>query len=303
MGMIGREGGIIGGARAVAALMGALATAALAGVLAAGPATAWADEPAEDAYVLGETVNTGTDNGFRGTDALRKGDPHFDWELGRFSVTGYARVEEGADGVPTFVVAPGGGVALRFQLDQDIEALNLDPALSVNRDENGRDAEFDVPEQNLGRGALIVSRAPAGGEPAAPEVTLDFLGGTAVRGQAVDVGTFGEGDYRVALDYELREDVLNLLGISILPSFTDYRIAFSFNVRVEEGLEPGEVGAAPAPGAPDASGPTEPVSEDAEEPAPAGMPMWQIIIMIAAISIGGLMVIRGETRSGGRKRR
>ena len=61
--------------------------------------------------------------------------------------------------------------------------------------------------------------------------------------------------------------------------------------------------AAPAPGAPDASGPTEPVSEDAEEPAPAGMPMWQIIIMIAAISIGGLMVIRGETRSGGRKRR
>ena len=95
MGMIGREGGIIGGARAVAALMGALATAALAGVLAAGPATAWADEPAEDAYVLGETVNTGTDNGFRGTDALRKGDPHFDWELGRFSVTGYARVEEG----------------------------------------------------------------------------------------------------------------------------------------------------------------------------------------------------------------
>ena len=36
MGMIGREGGIIGGARAVAVLAGALAAAALAGVLGAG---------------------------------------------------------------------------------------------------------------------------------------------------------------------------------------------------------------------------------------------------------------------------
>lgn len=258
MGTTGREGGIVGRMRAAAVPAAALVALVLAAALATGPAAAWADEPAEgDAYVLGETVNTGTDNGFRGTEALRKGDPHFDWELGRFSVAGYARVEEGADGVPTFVVAPGSGVALSFQLDQDIEALNLDPALSVNRDENGRDAEFAVPEQDLGRGALIVSRAPAGGTPAAPEVTLDFLAGTAVRGQAVEVGTFGEGDYRVALDYELREDVLNLLGISILPSFTDYRIAFSFNVRVDEGLEPGAVSATPAPTAPEASGPAE----------------------------------------------
>ena len=301
MGMVGRKGDIAGGARTATALMAALAAAVLAGALAAGSAAAWADEPAGDgAYVLGEAVNAGTDNGFRGTNALREGDPHFDWELGRFSVIGYERVEEDADGVPAFVVAPGGGVKLRFQLDQDIEALNLDPALSVNRDENGRDAEFGVPEQDLGRGALIVSRAPAGGEPAEPEVTLDFLGSTAARDQAVEVGAFGEGDYRVALDYELREDVLNLLGISILPSFTDYRIAFSFTVRVEEGLEPGEVSAAPAPSALE---PTGPAGGDAEEPAPQGMPMWQIVIMIAAISIGGLMVIRGEMASGARKRR
>lgn len=264
------------------------------------PAIAWGDEP-QGTYELGETVNTGTDNGFQGTVALREGDPHYGWELGRFSVTGYASVEEGADGTPAFIVAPDGSVELRFRLDQDIDALNLDPALTVNRDENGRDAGFAVPEQDFGRGALIVSRAEAGGEAGEPEVTLDFLGSRAVRGQEVSVGEFGPGDYAVALDYELREDVLNLLGLSILPSFTDYRIAFSFSVRSEEGAEP--AAAAVAPVVPGASESTGPAGEAAEEKAPEGMPVWQIVIMIAAISIGGLMVIRGEMASGARKRR
>ncbi|MCI2241369.1 hypothetical protein [Adlercreutzia faecimuris] len=286
--------GYAGQGRIVRGIAAVAAATALGVLLALGvPGAAGADEGPADggAYYLGSAVNTGTDNGFQGKQALRKGDPHFEWELGRFSVDGFARVEEGADGVPTFIVAPGGGVTLRFTLDQDLVGTSLNPALSVNRDENGRDAQYGVPEQDFGRGALIISRAPADGEPAAPEVTLDFLGSQAVRDEAVAVGTFGAGDYGVALDYELREDALVLLGVSVFPSFTDYRIAFDFRVRAEEGLEPGAVSAAPVPAA---SEPAPGEGAAAEDPAPTGMPLWQVIVMVAAISIGGLMVIRGE---------
>ena len=40
-----------------------------------------------------------------------------------------------------------------------------------------------------------------------------------------------EGDYEVALDYELRKNNLDLFGWNPFPSYNDYRIFFRFSVR------------------------------------------------------------------------
>lgn len=263
----------------------ALAALVVAGaVFAVQPAFAEEQAP----WSLGEPVNTGTDTGFYAEDALRSGDPHYGWELGTFLASGFESVAE-EDGVTVFTVLPGDSVDLSFRLDQDVDALNGDPGLSIARDTNGRDERLGVPEQDFGRGALIVSRSTAGeGAWSDPEVVVDFLGQRAEQGASVQVGTFGPGDYRVSLDYELREDALVLLGASVLPSFTNYKVAFSFAVREARDATPPNVDASPSSSA-----------EGQPDDAP-GMPVWQIVVMVGAIGVGSLLVIRGER--GGRRR-
>ena len=251
-------------------------------------------------YDLGQVVNTGTDSGFRGEQALRKGDPHFDWSIGRFYLTGYSDVAE-EDRVVVFRVPSGGHVTLWFELEQRIDMLNGDPALSISQDTNGRDDDLGVPEQDFGRGALIVKDSSQ----ASPEVVTDFLQNAADNADRIKVGEYGVGDYEVALDYEIREDALVMLGISIFPSFTNYQLSFAFDVReggsgaavvgVDSNTAAGNGEALSDDGADSSSGAANGNDEEGKS-EPAGMPWWQIAIMVAAIGAGSLLVINGERR-------
>ena len=42
---------------------------------------------------------------------------------------------------------------------------------------------------------------------------------------------FEEGDYEVTLDYEIKNNPRQVGSISVLPTYTDYKISFSFSIR------------------------------------------------------------------------
>ena len=125
---------------------------ALASMTAAGVA---APDPNEPRYYLGEAVNAGKDNGYSEAHALDSGDPHFGWTLGRFFVCGYTSVYENENGEPIFIKTLGDQIQLWFELEQDIDCLNGNDALSVCEDTNGFDEAFGINRTNFGRGAMI----------------------------------------------------------------------------------------------------------------------------------------------------
>lgn len=189
------------------------------------PFCAYGDEQ-EAKYYLGESVNAGLDTGFSETNPIDKSDPHFGWELGRFTVRGYADVVEGD--APVFLKNAGDKVKLSFNLEQPIDSLNGDSSLSITEDTKGYDMYFGIPESNFGQGMLIVQKTDSHNNSEKPVMYADYLKGCTV-GSDTDIDLFDEGDYEVALDYELRSP--GLLGNPILPALNNYRIYFEFKVR------------------------------------------------------------------------
>ena len=117
-----------------------------------------AEQPAEDEkFYLGtdSLVNTGKDTGYAESHLLDKDDPHWDWTLGEFYISGYTRATD-YNGTPLFLKNVGDTVTLWFSLEQDIDCLNQDETLAIYEDENGWNQALGVPQQNFGRGMLIV---------------------------------------------------------------------------------------------------------------------------------------------------
>lgn len=198
------------------------------------PTTARADE---QVYYLGSTVNAGNDTGYSNDDALTEKDPHYGWSLGRFYATGFTTVQR-EDGQVTFLKTTGDDIKLKFRLDQDIDCLNGNSALTINDDENGFDQRFGTTksETGFGRGTLIIRQIDYTNDESAPQVFANYLTGVEL-GAETDVSSFAEGDYEVALDYEIKNDSHKtpslgpIPSLSILPEYTNYTIRFKFSVR------------------------------------------------------------------------
>ena len=193
---------------------------------------------AEDqVYYLGSTVNAGTDDGYSKDGALTEKDPHYGWSLGRFYVTGFTNIQREGNKV-TFLKTAGDDIKLKFRLDQDIDQLNGDEALTINDDSNGYDQRFGITKSytGFGRGTLIIRQTDYQNNESAPQVFVNYLDGVQ-KDAETDVSSFAEGDYEVVLDYEIKKDARKTPGIgpipsiSILPEYGNYTIRFSFSVR------------------------------------------------------------------------
>ena len=193
---------------------------------------------AEDqVYYLGSTVNAGTDDGYSKDGALTEKDPHYGWSLGRFYVTGFTNIQREGNKV-TFLKTAGDDIKLKFRLDQDIDQLNGDEALTINDDSNGYDQRFGLTKSytGFGRGTLIIRQTDYQNNESAPQVFVNYLDGVQ-KDAETDVSSFAEGDYEVVLDYEIKKDARKTPGIgpipsiSILPEYGNYTIRFSFSVR------------------------------------------------------------------------
>ena len=180
---------------------------------------------------LGSVVNSGKDNGYSGSNALDIKDPHYGWQIGEFFVSGYTRDTKDDDGTPVFLKTLGDQIVLWFNLKQDIDALNGDSILSINEDTNGYDQHFQTAKTNMGRGTLIIRYTDEKGIKHDPEIYTNYLAANATTSADTVVRLFEEGDYEVALDYEIKKTPRKVGSIEVVPEYTNYRIFFTFKVR------------------------------------------------------------------------
>ena len=174
---------------------------------------------------LGSLTNTGKDNGYSGHNDITNKDPHYGWEIGQFFVNGYTReTKDNATGTPIFLKNVGDRVTLWFKLNQDITCLNGNDKLQIAEDKNGYDQYFQTDKTNMKRGTLIIRYTDYEGVKHDPVIYTDYLAANARTTAVTKVELFEEGDYEVALDYE----IVDKSGVN---SYTNYRIFFTFAIR------------------------------------------------------------------------
>lgn len=178
------------------------------------------DSENENKYTLGTLVNAGKDNGYSGKGKIKGDDPHYGWELGNFYVSGYTEKTE----EPVFLKNVGDRITLWFNLKQDISKLNGNNDLSIVEDKDGYDQYFQTPKTNFGNGTLIIRHTDYEGVKSEPIIYTNYLEALTSAGADVRVQLFEEGDYEVALNYEIEDTE----GFN---ETHDYRIAFNFKVR------------------------------------------------------------------------
>ena len=180
---------------------------------------------------LGSAINTGKDNGFSGSNTIDRDDPHYGWSLGQFYVSGYTQRTTDTDG-DVFLKNVGDQVELHFELLQDIDCLNGNSNLSIYADENGYDQYFSTQQYNDCRGLLIIRKIDYQNATADPVIYTDYLDGVA-QGADTVVELCEEGDYEVALDYEIKEEHYGASWNTYVsvPTYTNYRIFFTFKIR------------------------------------------------------------------------
>lgn len=181
-------------------------------------------------YGMGCVVNAGKDTGYSEMNGITAKDPHFGWELGQFFISGYTRCITDSVENPIFLKTVGDDVALWFCLKQDIDALNGNENLIIYKDENGYDEYFGITKTNFGRGTLIVKYTNHENVTEEPIIYTDYLSAKEM-GANTKVELLEEGDYEIALNYEIQSNPRKLFGQSILPTYTNYRIYFKFSVR------------------------------------------------------------------------
>lgn len=173
----------------------------------------------DELHELGSVVKTGTDNGYVGDSALQNGDPHYGWKIGQFNLSGFTRRNED----DTYLKTLGDQVTLWFELEQNITCLNGQSKWTISEDKNGYDQTFQTSPTNFGHGALIIQYTDYQGKKHDPLIYTDFLRASAFPGANTRVELFEEGNYEVALDYEIYD--------SDKKKYHNYRIAFSFRIR------------------------------------------------------------------------
>lgn len=178
-------------------------------------------------YFSEDAVNAGVDTGYAKQDTISGDDKHFGWRLGRFFLTGFTRVTADENQQPVFIKTLGDSVTLWFDLEQNIDALNGNAQLSLAADANGYDQQFGIPKTNFGRGTLIVRHTDYQNAKNEPAVYTDYLLAKGTTGANTRIVLHEEGDYEVALDYEVQDGELT----HITSKFGNYRIFLRFSIR------------------------------------------------------------------------
>ena len=182
-------------------------------------------------YLGYPVTKTGLNNGYHDTEEIGKDDPHFGLSVGKFYVSGFTGVTSQDGEHFIFLKTVGDDVELHFELTQDIDMLGSDTAVTINRDNGGYDRQFGISPTDFGRGTLIVRFTDYQNNTGEPQVYTDYLAAKMSGAADTVISLNEEGDYEVALDYEIKKDSRILGTAATSSSFTNYRIHFTFSVR------------------------------------------------------------------------
>lgn len=181
-------------------------------------------DTSNEPYNLGSKVRVADFDSYSGEETITKDDAHYGWDLGNFFVSGYTDKIKSSDGTMVFLKNVGDKVTLWFRLAQDINKLNGDEKLSITADETGSDQYFETPTMDFGRGTLIIRYTDHNNATAEPTIYTNYLEANTSIGADTKVQLFDEGDYEVALDYQITDDQL-------IDKIGHYRIFFKFSIR------------------------------------------------------------------------
>lgn len=79
----------------------------------------------DTAYEFSDVCRVDSQDGFKNPVLIQSDDPHIDWSVGRFYVSGYTDVRMDGE-VPVFLKVPGDRAALWFVLEQELDKCNGD---------------------------------------------------------------------------------------------------------------------------------------------------------------------------------
>lgn len=181
-------------------------------------------EPSGQIYHLGNKIRVAKFDSFFGEETIDQKDIHYGWDLGDFIVRGFTSHVKDSGGKVVFLKNVGDQVNLSFQLKHNINALNGDEKLTITSAEKVCDQYFETAKTNFGRGALIIRSKDYTGVKTEPQIYTNYLSAYATLDADTTVQLCEEGDYEVALDYEVTKDEL-------IDKVGHYRIFFEFSVR------------------------------------------------------------------------
>ncbi len=174
-------------------------------------------------YNIGSRVRAKNFDGYYGEENIVKNDIHYGWDLGNFFISGYTDKRVSNDEV-VLLKNVGDKVTLWFNLSQNIDALNGQNNLFISSDSSAFDQYFETPKTDFGKGALIIRYTDYNNNKSEPQIYTNYLEANTSFGTDTKVQLFEEGDYEVALDYEVTKDeLIDIKG--------HYRIFFKFSVR------------------------------------------------------------------------
>ena len=180
-----------------------------------------------ESYNLGNKVRVKNFDGYYGEEVIGEDDNHYGWELGNFFVSGYTDKRTEEDNV-VFLKNPGDKVTLWFNLKQSIDKIQLpnkdNQFVSITADTEGYDQYFETPRIDFGKGVLIIRHTDYGNNKSEPQIYTNYLEANTVVGADTKVQLFEEGDYEVALNYQVTKD-------EFIDKIGHYRIFFKFSVR------------------------------------------------------------------------
>jgi len=178
----------------------------------------------DNTYRLGNRVRAANFEGYSGEAEIKENDVHRGWDIGHFFVSGYTDSIAEKDGNVVFLKNAGDKVTLWFRLEEDINALQGKDSLSITADPEGSDDYFETSRMDFGRGALIIRHTDRNNMKTEPQIYVNYLEANASVDADTIVRLFEEGDYEVALDYQITDD-------RIIDDVSHYRIFFTFSVR------------------------------------------------------------------------
>lgn len=181
------------------------------------------NETSSQPYHIGKKVLVEEFDGYAGEKTADSKDIHVNWELGQFYISGYTATTE-KDGNVVFLKNAGDKVTLWFELYQNINALNGKETLRITEDTDFFDQEFERTIKDSGRGVLIIRHTDSNNANDGPKIYTNFLEANTSAEADTKLQLFEEGDYEVALDYQITDTKL-------IDKIKHYRIAFEFSVR------------------------------------------------------------------------
>ena len=188
------------------------------------PSTEQDISESEQTYALGKKTRAKEFDGYSGSSAIEKKDIHYNWDIGQFFVSGFTDKVKESDGNVVFLKNVGDKVTLWFNLKQNINELNGDKDLKITDDTEGYDQYFETERTDFGKGTLIIRYTDYNNTSSEPQIYKNYLEANTSVGADTKVQLFEEGDYEVALDYEVTADRL-------IDKVGHYKIFFTFSVR------------------------------------------------------------------------